>query len=66
MSAPAIVTEVDHQGGIGASWPCQTVDISRGGLGMSSQRMVHIGRGLLVELDGIGGSEGHVLFGIVR
>lgn len=43
------VTELDRKGQPSGSWTCTTLNISRGGLAISSRRMVHEDRHLLVE-----------------
>jgi hypothetical protein len=46
-------------------WPCKTSDLSRGGVGLSSDRMVHTGRTLLLAVPGAGGVK-KLMCGIVR
>ena len=60
------VTELDDFGNPASSWECRVVDLSRCGLGLRSRRMVHHGRGLLIEVQGLPGQPGRVLFGVVR
>lgn len=60
------VTELDDFANPGASWDCRVVDLSRGGLGLRSRRMVHKGRCMLVEVAGLEGQKSKVLFGVVR
>ncbi|MCC6661722.1 MAG: PilZ domain-containing protein [Phycisphaerales bacterium] len=47
-------------------WSCTTSDLSRGGIGLSSDRMVHIGRVLLLAMPGAAGGPKKVMCGIVR
>ena len=42
------LTELNEMGDPGASWPCRLVDLSRGGMGLRSRRMVHLGRLVLL------------------
>jgi hypothetical protein len=66
VDRPAKVTEMDEFGNPGPCWLCRLVDISRGGLGIRSKRMVHMGRGVLIELDGATPGAGKLLYGVVR
>jgi hypothetical protein len=66
MDRPARVTEMDEFGNPGPCWLCRIVDVSRGGMGLRSKRMVHVGRGMLVEIDGIPPAQTKLLFGLVR
>jgi hypothetical protein len=59
------ITELDGFGNPGATWECRVVDISRGGLGMRSRRMVHCGRNVIIEVPNVGGRT-KVLCGTVR
>jgi hypothetical protein len=66
VDRPAKVTEMDEFGNPGPCWLCRLVDISRGGLGVRSKRMVHMGRGVLIELDGATPAATKLLYGVVR
>jgi hypothetical protein len=66
VDRPAKVTEMDEFGNPGPCWLCRLVDISRGGLGIRSKRMVHMGRGVLIELDGTTPASTKLLYGVVR
>jgi hypothetical protein len=47
-------------------WSCRTMDISRGGLGLTSDRMVHRGRLLLLVMPDATGKGKRVMCGEVR
>ena len=47
-------------------WSCKTSDLSRGGIGLSSDRMVHLGRLLLLAMPGAAGGPKKVMCGVVR
>jgi hypothetical protein len=59
------LTELDDFGNPAASWECRVVDLSRGGLGVRSRRMVHKGRSILIEFPNVAGKT-KLLFGVVR
>ena len=59
------VTELDDFGHPAADWECRVVDLSRGGIGVRSRRMVHKGRSILIEFANVNGAT-KVLFGVVR
>jgi hypothetical protein len=61
----AIVTEVQHNGAIGVSWPCKTADLSRGGVGLLSRRLVQRGTALLIRIHGVDGKMSTPLYGTV-
>lgn len=60
------VTEITAEGEHGVTWNCQAVDLSRGGMGLRSRRMVYVGTGLIVEVTDGQGLVHRVLYGIVR
>lgn len=66
LSRPARVTELDEIYCPRQSWDCQLFDISRSGLGLSSKRMVHPDRVVLVELLGPTGAGEKVFCCVVR
>lgn len=59
------ITEVDDFGNPTSSWECRIVDLSRGGVGIRSRRMVHQGRAVLIEVPGVEGTT-KLLYGVVR
>jgi hypothetical protein len=59
------VTEFQDSRPASQTWECRLVDISRGGEGLRSRRMVHVGRSLLIEVPAKGGPT-RVLYGVVR
>lgn len=60
------VCELDDDGVPGAEWACRAADISRGGIGLRSRRMVHEGRKIFIRVPtGPDGAE-KLLFGVVR
>lgn len=70
---PAIITELDRGEVPGRSFPGTTVDISRSGMGLISNSMVHEGRRILIEVGavkpgpgGSAGTRGKLLCGTVR
>ncbi len=63
---PVRVCELDGAGVPGAEWSCRAADISRGGIGLRSRRMVHVGRHVFVRIPlGPGGKE-KLLYGVVK
>jgi hypothetical protein len=60
------VVEVDGEGLPGREWACRTANISRGGVGLHSDRMVHRGRVLLVVMPEADGKTQRLLAGVVR
>ncbi len=62
------VCELDDAGAPGPEWTCRAVDISRGGIGLRSRRMVHAGRKVFIKISpGRGSSsKGKLLFGVVK
>lgn len=66
ISGVAVLAEIDESGEPTAHWRAQIVDLSRGGLGLRSKRMVATGRHLVIEAIGSAGEREKVLFGIVR
>jgi hypothetical protein len=60
------VCELDDAGAPGPEWTCRAVDISRGGIGLRSRRMVHAGRRLFIKVSAGRGSKGKLLFGVVK
>ncbi len=65
IAATAFVYEIDEHGEIVAGFGCETIDISRSGLGLRSRRMVHTGMRVVVQLLLTGGAS-KVLHGCVR
>jgi hypothetical protein len=59
------VTELDDFGNPAAGWDCRVADLSRGGMGFRSRRMIHKGRSVLIEFANVGGAT-KLLFGVVR
>ena len=59
------VFELGEGGTPTRQWQCKTSDLSRGGVGLSSDRMVHIGRTLLLAVPGAGGVK-KLMCGVVR
>jgi hypothetical protein len=66
VDKPATVTEMDEHGNPGPAWPCRVVNVSRGGLGVRSRRLVHSGRRILVKFAATAGAPVKVLYGVVR
>lgn len=66
LDKSSIVTELDEFGNPAASWSCRIVDLSRGGLGLRSRRMVHQGRCLFIRIDLGKTQPSKLLFGIVK
>lgn len=60
------VCELDESGAPSAEWACRAVDISRGGIGLRSRRMVHVGRRLFIRIKGAAGAQPKLLFGVVK
>ncbi len=60
------VCEVDSAGAPGAEWTCRAADISRGGMGLRSRRMVHEGRHLLIRVPTGPKSRDKLLYGRVK
>jgi hypothetical protein len=65
MDRQAHLTELDEFGNPGTTWKVRVVDLSRGGVGIRSRRMVHMGRSVLVEFDCEPGRR-RLLFGVVK
>ncbi len=65
MSRQGMLAELDSDGHPGLEVSCETVDISRGGLGVRCKRMVAPGRMVRVRFAGANG-QAAVLFGVVR
>lgn len=65
INRPGMLAELDSDGHPGLEVACETVDISRGGLGVRCKRMIAPGRMVRVRLIGAGGAP-TALFGIVR
>lgn len=63
---PVKVYELDEAGHPGPEWLCRAVDISRGGIGLRSRRMVHEGRKLLIRVPAGPGGKEKLLYGAVR
>jgi hypothetical protein len=59
------VTEMDGFGNPTSTWDCRIVDLSRGGTGLRSRRMIHTGRSVIIEVPGVDGAT-KVLYGVVR
>lgn len=59
------ITEVDDQGNPGATWEGRMADLSRGGMGIYTRRMVHLGREIFVEVEGKAGNT-KLVFGVIR
>lgn len=66
LDKASIVTELDEFGNPAASWSCRIVDLSRGGLGLRSRRMVHQGRCLFIRIDLGKNRPAKLLFGVVK
>jgi hypothetical protein len=66
LDKASIITELDEFGNPGASWSCRIVDLSRGGLGLRSRRMVHQGRCLFIRIDLGKNRPAKLLFGVVK
>lgn len=66
MQVPVLLTEWDGAGALSVAWEARTLDISRGGVGLVSRRMVHVGRGLLIEISGRHQEPSRLLYGVVR
>jgi hypothetical protein len=66
LDRPAYITELDQFGNPGPTWKVRVVDLSRGGVGIRSRRMVHQGRAVLIELEGGEPGRSKLLSGIVR
>jgi hypothetical protein len=60
------VTELSETGTPSASWECTTIDVSRGGLGLTSKRMAYDGRGVLIEVPPAARLGARLLHGTVR
>ncbi|MFM9994762.1 MAG: PilZ domain-containing protein [Phycisphaerales bacterium] len=60
------VSEIDDAGNPGPEWLCRAVDISRGGIGLRSRRMVHEGRKLFIRVPAGPGGKEKLLFGAVK
>jgi hypothetical protein len=63
MIRRAVATEVLPGGKIGVTWPCETFDLSRGGVGLFSRRLLPPGASLLLRIEGVSGKLGEPLFG---
>lgn len=61
-----LVYELDDGGIPGPEWQCRAVDISRGGIGLRSRRMVHAGRKLFIRFPAGHGVPEKLLFGVVK
>lgn len=61
-----LVYELDDAGIPGQEWQCRAVDISRGGIGLRSRRMVHAGRRLFIRFPAGHGAPEKLLFGVVK
>lgn len=61
----ATVAQLDNYNVPGQSWQCRVADISRGGLGLKSKRMVHQGTRVLIAFA-LGNGEKRALCGLVR
>lgn len=57
--------EIDAHGSPQAGWNCQSVDISRSGIGLRSRRMIHAGRGVFVSVA-LNNGRRKLLYGEVR
>lgn len=66
LDRPGRLTEIDQFGNPGATWKVRVVDLSRGGVGIRSRRMVHLGRMVMVELDTAEPGRCKLLYGVVR
>ncbi len=66
IDATAHVTEIGESGIPGPPWECRIADISRGGMGLRSRRMVHEGRVIFVTLNVGPDKPPRVLCGMVR
>ncbi len=66
LSRDAVIMELDEFGHPGATWACRLADISRGGIGVRSRRMVHDGRHVFVIVQTSEGGARKVLGGVVR
>lgn len=67
MDKIATLMELDEFGDAGPAWECRIVDLSRGGMGLRSRRMVHEGRFVFVIVE-MGGPDTprKMLCGMVR
>jgi hypothetical protein len=66
LDRPGRITELDQFGNPGHTWDVRVVDLSRGGVGIRSRRMVHMGRLVVVEMDTAEPGRCKVLFGAVK
>ena len=66
LDHPGRITEIDHFGNPTHSWSVRIVDLSRGGLGVRSRRMVHVGKAVLVECSTAEPGGKKVLYGVVK
>jgi hypothetical protein len=66
LDRPGRVTELDQFGNPGHTWAVRVVDLSRGGVGIRSRRMVHQGRLVVVEMDTAEPGRCKVLLGVVK
>ena len=62
----ARVLELDEMAKPGEPWECRVLDVSRGGIGLRSRRMIHIGRTLFVIVSLGAGKPRQLLCGTVR
>lgn len=62
MARKAVATEVLPGGAIGVSWPCRTLDLSRGGLGLISRRLLPPGASILLRIEGSSGRLGDPIY----
>ena len=62
----ATFMELDEFGNPGSMWACRVVDVSRGGMGIRSRRMVHDGRFVFVIVDMGPGKPNRIFGGVVK
>lgn len=66
ISRKARVTEVDQFGTPGSEVACSATNISRGGMGLCLPRMIHLNRGVLIEVFGGANEPPRLFYGLVR
>jgi hypothetical protein len=66
LDHPGRITEVDQFGNPTQTWNVRIVDLSRGGMGVRSRRMVHVGKAVLVECSTAEPGGRKLLYGMVK